>query len=217
MAETNPELRDEIRRIVRDETAGREAREHPPAAPVGDPAPLGLAAFALTTFILSIINAGWLAQAGTFIPLAFFYGGTVQILAGMWEFRNNNTFGSTAFCSYGAFWVALAFFFFEGKSLGVTGAGEGPALGFTLMAWALFTGYMMIGSLRTNMALITVFVLLFITYVVLTIAEILGVSGLGVLGGYLGIATALAAWYTSAAGVINSVSGKTVLPVGPRE
>lgn len=217
MAETNPELRDEIRRIVQDETRGTAEEAPLKAPPIADPAPLGLAAFALTTFILSVINAGWLAQAGTFIPLAFFYGGAVQVLAAMWEFRNNNTFGATAFGSYGGFWIALAFFFLEGNQLGVTGAGEAPALGFTLMAWALFTGYMLIGSLRTNMALIAVFALLFITYVALTIAEILGIAGLGVFGGYVGILTALAAWYTSAAGVINSTSGKVVLPIGPRE
>lgn len=218
MAETNPELRDEIRRIVRDETAGQAAREHPPATPIGDPAPLGLGAFALTTFLLSLVNAGLLPGSGVqgVLPLALFYGGLAQFLAGMWEFRNNNTFGATAFTSYGAFWIAFAALetFYAGK---IPGADLASVVGWFLIAWGIFTGYMFFGSLRVTTAVMSVFLLLAVTYFLLGIGEPTGASGLGIIGGYVGIATAIAAWYTSAAGVINSVSGKTVLPVGPRE
>src|SRR4051812_10699622 len=106
MSEHRPEGLGEadVRRLIRDETMGR-GEAPPQATPIADSTPVGMAAFALTTFLFSIINAGWLAQIGTFVPLAFFYGGLVQLLAGLWEFRNN-TFRAVVFTSYGAFWAA---------------------------------------------------------------------------------------------------------------
>ena len=217
MAQVDPELREEIRKMVRDETAGRTARENPPVAPIGDPAPLGLAAFALTTFLLSLVNAGLLPSAGVqvVLPLALFYGGLGQLLAGMWEFRNNNTFGATAFSSYGAFWIAFAALetFYAGK---IPASDLSSVVGWFLIAWGIFTAYMFFGSMRVTNAVMVVFLLLAITFFLLGIGELAGSAGISKVGGYVGILTAIAAWYTSAAGVINNVSGRVVLPVGPR-
>jgi succinate-acetate transporter protein len=203
---------DDIRRIVRDETAGREEA---PASPIGDPAPLGLAAFALTTFLLSLFNAGLLNSAGepVVFSLGLFYGGLAQFLAGMWEFRNNNTFGATAFTSYGAFWLAFWGLqqFYVDK---IPEAVLGPAVGWFLIAWGIFTAYMWIGSFGVNTAVMLVFLLLATTFFVLGIGDLIGNDAIGVIGGYLGIVTAIVAWYTSAAGVINTTLGRAVLPVG---
>lgn len=207
------ELREEdVRRIVRDETM--ERREAlPQGAPIADPTPVGLAGFALTAFLFSIINAGWLDQVGAFIPLAFFYGGLVQLLAGMWEFRNNNTFGAVVFTSYGAFWGALGFFFFFGERLGVL-TGVGPSAGFTLLGWTVFTFYLWIASITVNRAMFITFTVFMLTLILLDLGFLLAVNGFVVAGGYAGIILAMCAWYTSAAGVLNHVFGRVVLPLG---
>ena len=180
---------------------------------VADPGPLGLAAFALTTFLLSLANAGILKGTGPniVIPVALLYGGAAQIIAGIFEFFNRNTFGATAFTSYGAFWMAFGgIFVFPGVASAL-----GPnSVALFLLAWTIFTLYMMIGSFRVNVALTVVFILLFLAFLTLTIGAF-GSSGMTTIGGYIGILTALAAWYTSFAGVLNSVSGKAVMPVGP--
>ncbi|MCF8564718.1 acetate uptake transporter [Alicyclobacillus tolerans] len=181
-----------------------------------DPGPLGLAAFALTTFVLSSVNAGIFPAAvlGTFLPLALFYGGLGQLLAGMWEFRSGNTFGATAFTSYGAFWMSLGtLVYLELKGVLDFKADGAIALGLFLLAWTIFTFYMWIGSFATNRALVVVFTLLFITFILLTIGA-LAAPGATAIGGWMGVLTAIAAWYTSAAGVINATFGKKVLSVG---
>jgi succinate-acetate transporter protein len=187
-----------------------------PAMTIADPAPLGLAAFALTTFVLSFFNAGLVSSAGepVVLPLALAYGGVAQLLAGMWEFRNNNTFGATAFASYGAFWLSFWAFnqFFATK---IPAASLGDAVGLYLIAWGVFTTYMWIASLRTTAAVSTVFLLLAITFLALGIGEAASASGLVKAGGWIGIAAAVAAWYASFAGVANSTFGRTVLPVRP--
>jgi succinate-acetate transporter protein len=203
------------RRFEREPAQGTSAS--PPLAPaIADPAPLGLAAFALTTFVLSFFNAGIVGEAGEPIVLgiALAYGGLAQVLAGMWEFRNNNTFGATAFTSYGAFWLSLWAFnqFFADK---VPAAATGDAVGLYLVAWGIFTTYMLVASLRTTAAISLVFVLLSITYFLLGIGNWADVDGLVKAGGWFGIATAAAAWYASFAGVANSTFGRTVLPVRP--
>ena len=205
-----------------DQRFGREPAKEttaPPtdsAATIADPAPLGLAAFALTTFVLSFFNAGIVSEAGepVVLGLALAYGGVAQVLAGMWEFRNNNTFGATAFTSYGAFWLSFWAFneFFADK---VPAKDLGNAVGLYLIAWAIFTTYMLIASFRTTAAVMAVFALLAITYVALGIGYSAGSDGLVKAGGWLGIATALAAWYASFAGVTNSTFGRTVMPVRP--
>ena len=143
--------------------AESQARQAPSRLPeaIADPAPLGLAAFALTTFVLSFFNAGWVSDAGEPIVfgLAFAYGGLAQILAGMWEFKNNNTFGATAFTSFGAFWLSL-FAFEQFFAEGVPAAAVGDAVGLYLIAWDIFTAYMWIASFRVSVAVNIVFLLL---------------------------------------------------------
>jgi uncharacterized protein len=186
----------------------------PAAASIADPAPLGLAAFALTTFVLSMFNAGLVDAAGEpiVLGLALAYGGGAQILAGMWEFRKGNTFGATAFSSYGAFWIsfwAYVAFFAEG----VPEANRGTAAGLYLIAWGIFTTYMWVASFRTNAAVNLVFLLLAITFFVLGVGDAVGNDTIFKLGGWLGLATAVAAWYASFAGVTNSTFGREMLPV----
>jgi succinate-acetate transporter protein len=177
---------------------------------MANPAPLGLCAFALTTFVLSAANAGWFTGAQIVVGMALFYGGLAQLLAGMWEFRGGNTFGGTAFSSYGAFWLGVAAMI----QLKLIPPGNGFA--FFLLAWALFTLLMFLGTLRSNMALILVFAALFLTYLALAIGAF-GVAGFTVIGGYLGIITALLAWYTGLAGLLSSSKAAFTLPVGPRD
>jgi succinate-acetate transporter protein len=181
------------------------------AAPVADPAPLGLAAFALTTFLLSAANARWTNgnSAGTaFLGYALAYGGGAQLLAGMWEFRNKNVFGATAFSSYGAFWIGL-FFWIKNAP-----AATGHDLGWILLAFAIFNTYMLILSSQVNIAVFAVFLTLELTEILLCIGNFTSSPGWTQFGGYVGIITALCAWYASAAGVANGLNGKLRLPVG---
>jgi len=183
---------------------------------IADPAPLGLAAFALTTFVLSMFNAGLVSDAGEPIVfgLALAYGGLAQLLAGMWEFRTGNTFGAVAFTSYGAFWLSFwAFVQFFEKS--VPKADAGHAVGLFLIAWGIFTAYMFIASLRTTAAVALVFLLLAVTFFLLGIGNAGTHPNIIKAGGWVGLATALAAWYASFAAVTNSTFGRTVLPVRP--
>jgi succinate-acetate transporter protein len=183
------------------------------AAPIADPAPLGLAAFALTTFLLSAVNAHWTSgnSAGTaFLGYALAYGGLAQLLAGMWEFRNRNVFGATAFSSYGAFWIGLFVWIKNAPSA------TGHDLGWILLAFAIFNTYMLIMSAQINLAVFGVFLTLELTEIFLAIGNFTdgGTGGLSQFGGYLGIITAFTAWYASAAGVANGLNGKIRLPVG---
>jgi succinate-acetate transporter protein len=178
---------------------------------IANPGPLGLAGFAMTTFILSMVNSNLVGvtSTGGAVALAFAYGGLVQLLAGMWEFRTGNTFGAVAFSSFGAFW--LAFFVI---SIGAAGAISSHGLGLFLWSWAIFTAYMTVAALRQSGAVLLVFVLLTITFVLLALSHDGGGSTtLLHWGGYLGIATALAAWYASAGTVINHTFGKDVVPL----
>ena len=216
---------------------GREADIAPatqPAAEAGwtpaDPGPLGLAAFAGTTFMLSMINSGLVGHGslvgGGLLPmvagLALAYGGIAQLVAGIWEFRTGNTFGAVAFCSYGAFWIS----FFVIVQLGVAGvvAQKGDVfagLSLYLYTWGIFTVYMFVASLRTTGAVALVFLLLAITFLLLGLGNASLVGGTSVtnntikIGGYVGIATAIAAWYASFAVVTNSTFGRVVAPVVP--
>jgi succinate-acetate transporter protein len=181
---------------------------------VADPAPLGLGAFALTTFVLSAHNAGW-APDIVWIGLAIFYGGLAQFLAGMWEFRNRNVFGATAFTTYGAFWFSLGSFVIlaELTKLG-TGLDIEDALGWFLLAFAIFNSYMLLWSTRVNGAVFGVFLTLEITEILLAWGFLTANADLIKAGGYAGVVTAAVAWYASAAGVVNGMSPSAVLPVG---
>jgi len=192
------------------------------SAPAADPAPLGLAGFALTTFLLSGHNASFIPDL-IWVGPAIFYGGLVQLLAGMWEFRNRNVFGATAFSTYGGFWMGLGLFvIFAGTTKFLGGYAGGDltnALAWYLFAFAIFNTYMLIASARLNMAVFSVFLVLEITEIALVIG-FFNLSHGGTawwlhFGGWCGIVTAGVAWYTSAAGVMNGVSGRTVFPVGP--
>ncbi len=193
-----------------------ETRAASPADHIADPGPLGLAGFAMTTFVLSVFNAGLLPTSleKVVLPLALFYGGLAQLLAGMWEFRKANTFGALAFSSFGAFWLSFAAYV-QFVVPALPPASAAAATGLYLLAWAIFTGYMTIASLRVSGAVAGVFVALFITYVLLTIAEFAGAAGVGKAGGVTGIITALIAWYASCAGVVNATWKRTVFPVWP--
>jgi succinate-acetate transporter protein len=201
----------------------REARaaDVVPAAPaIADPGPLGLAGFALTTVLLSGLNAGLIKTGAlTFVGMALFYGGLGQFCAGMWEFKNRNTFGATAFSSFGAFWMGLGILFvFDvvGRPTEAMFGGDG-AIWF-LFCWAVFTTYMWVASLRTNGAVMVVFLLLALTFWALWIGALGGSAagkGMTQVGGYLGLATAIVAFYTSFAGVINSTFGRVIAPVFP--
>ena len=148
------------------------------------------------------------------LPLALFYGGVVQILAGMWEFRKNNTFGALAFSSYGAFWIALAWYLrYVVATLPVARAHE--ATGLFLLAWTIFTAYMLLASFGTTKVLTVVFAFLFATFLLLAIGELESNSTIIHIGGWLGLITAFLAWYHSAAGVTSATLGRTLLPVFP--
>lgn len=202
----------------------READVAPAPAPAGtsagwtpaNPAPLGLTGFATTTFVLSMINANLVGGAAlpVVLGLALAYGGIAQLLAGMWEFRTGNTFGAVAFSSYGAFWISF-FVLVQLNVAHIPGTEVNSALGLYLWAWGIFTCYMFVASLRTTGAVACVFLLLAATYIVLGIGNSGGDASIIHLGGYLGIITAAAAWYTSFAIVLNETWGRTVLPVFP--
>lgn len=187
------------------------------AARIADPGPLGLAAFAMTTFFLSSVNAGWLPKSveGVVLGLAFFYGGIAQVLAGMWEFVKGNTFGAVAFTSYGAFWLSF-WYLVAHVNLQATADDARKGVGFFLLGWTIFTVYMLICSLRTSGVLIAVFGFLSATFLALTLGELTGASGWTSVGGYLGLMTAALAWYGSMAGVLNAVSSRVALPTFPR-
>jgi uncharacterized protein len=178
---------------------------------IADPAPLGLAAFALTTFLLSAVNAGWANNTSglAWLGYALAYGGLVQLLAGMWEFKNRNVFGSTAFSTYGGFWIGLALWVLLAHA-----SSTNKDLGWILLAFAIFNTYMLIFSTQINAAVFGVFLTLELTEIFLFIGAFAGQANIVKVGGYIGIVTALVAWYASAAGVINGMKGRVVLPVG---
>jgi hypothetical protein len=190
-------------------------------APAADPAPLGLAAFALTTFMLSGHNASFIPDV-LWVGLALFYGGVIQLLAGMWEFRNRNVFGATAFSTYGGFWLGLGAFVVLAETTSLGGALKGPdvnnGLAWFLISFAIFNTYMLFSSLKVSVAVFGVFLTLGITEILLAIAFFNLAHGKSDymlhLGGWAGIVTAAVAWYASAAGVMNGMSDRPMLPVG---
>lgn len=187
------------------------------AGVVADPAPLGLAAFGITTLMLSAVNSGWIGAAATtaVLSMAIAFGGSAQVLAGMWAFRRGNTFAATAFTSFGAFWLSyfLLVNFFLGPVTKAGGAGEASQIvGLYLFCWGLFTAYMFVASMAGARAVQSVFALLTLTFFALCIGEWGNSSTWHHIGGYLGIATALAAVYTSFADVTNANFGRRILP-----
>ena len=185
-------------------------------AALGNPAPLGLIGFGLTTVILSLINAGVLPHAGesVVIPLALAYGGLIQLIAGILEFKTGNTFGVVAFLSYGAFWWWFALLLlFAGNGL-IDLQGAESTIATTLLAWGVFTLYMWVATFRLNRALWLIFLTLWITFFLLGFGALFQVPWLSHAGGWLGIVCGSLAAYTSFALVTNSTMGRAVLPTG---
>ncbi|MGH7643636.1 MAG: acetate uptake transporter [Candidatus Dormibacteria bacterium] len=199
--------------------AAPQAVMHTAEAPPGiaDPAPLGLAGFGLTTLMLSFVNAGIIAGGAVVavLPMAAAYGGVAQLLAGMWAFKRGNTFAATAFSSYGAFWLTY-YLMIDVFAPKITPASAvGPILGLYAISWAIFTGYMFIASLHGTRAVQSVFFLLTITYILLAGGFwnwFTDGTTLTTIGGYVGIATAVAALYTSFADVLNATARRVILP-----
>ncbi|MCU1658382.1 MAG: hypothetical protein JWO57_3038 [Pseudonocardiales bacterium] len=191
-------------------------------AAIADPGPLGLAAFAGTTFFLSVVNTNMVS--GTVVTgvlgLAIFYGGIAQLLAGMWEFAKGNTFGALAFSSFGAFWLSY-WYLVNHVVPGWTASKASTndvhhALGLYLLVWAIFTAYMVIAATRVSAVVLAVFVFLTLTFVALTVGEFATSTGWTKLGGWLGLVTAACAWYGSLAGVMNATARRVVFPTFPR-
>ncbi len=203
---------------LRPDQSGLQGSERRSAViqPVADPAPLGLGAFAMTTFALSIANTNvWGAGVSAALALALVYGGTAQLLAGMWEFVRKNTFGALAFTSYGAFWISyyvLSRFILPGIKLP---SDVSIAVGVFLLGWTIFTAYMTIASFRVSGAVVAVFVLLTATFVLLTIGAFENMANVTKAGGWVGVATAAAAWYASFAGVVNDTFKRSLVPTLP--
>lgn len=199
---------DRVRRGVKTEEVG-------PSRFVSEPAALGLAAFALTTMALSVINAGILPSKD--LPLvaglALAYGGGVQLLAGMWAFIKNDTFAAVALSSYGGFWIS--FYFLQSSFLKqIPVADQRGALALYLFCWGVFTFYMWIASMRVSMAVQAVFLTLVPAYILLGLGKAVDSQTLFHIGGGFGIATAACAWYTSAAIVFERTFRRSLLPVG---
>jgi uncharacterized protein len=200
--------------------------------PPADPAPLGLAAFALTTFLLSAKNAGWMTHASgnAWLGYAFAYGGLVQLLAGMWEFRNRNVFGATAFSTYGGFWIGLGLYIqlvvnpavaaIKPATAAATVSSINHDVGWILLAFFIFNTYMLVLSTQINTAVFAVFLTLGLTEIILSIGNFnagaaLLPTGTIKFGGYVGLVTAVCAWYASFALVSRGMTGKLKFPVGP--
>ena len=200
---------------------------------IADPAPLGLAAFALTTVLLSAKNAGWMTHAtgSAWLGFAFAYGGLGQFAAGMWEFTRGNTFGATAFSTYGGFWIGLGLWVELVANPAVAGIAKAPAtadavvaslnhdLGWITLVFAIVTFYLLVLSTQINLAVFLVFLGLDITFIILAIGNFdagsaLLSTGTVKIGGYLGLVTALLAFYASSAGVAAGMGGKIKIPVG---
>lgn len=181
-----------------------------------NPAPLGLVGFGLTTVMLSLVNAGVLPHGGeqAVLPLAFAFGGLIQMIAGILEFRTGNTFGTTAFLSYGAFWWWFALLIELGGHGELDLSQAGSTIGMTLIAWGVFTLYMWIPTFKLTKALWWVFLTLWVTFFLLGGGILLGVHALSTLGGWLGLVCGLLAMYTSFGVVTNATFGKPVIPLG---
>ncbi len=183
---------------------------------LANPAALGLGGFALTTFVLNVHNAG-IIDIGAALPLGLFYGGLAQLVAGFLEFRTGNTFGMTAFCSYGAFWIALASMVIMQMNKWIPAEASKGWLLTTLVAWTVFTFVLWIGSFKHNKALIVVFTTLLLLFILLDINVWKPALGIGKIAGWEGIFCACTAWYLMAAIIINDSFGRVVLPIGPIE
>lgn len=178
-----------------------------------NPAPLGLLGFGMTTVLLNLHNAGFFPLGSMILAMGIFYGGIAQVIAGIMEWRKNNTFGTTAFLSYGLFWLTLVGLLVLPK-LGWADASDATAMAAYLFIWGVFTSVMFVGTLKMNRALQFVFASLAVLFFLLTLRDLTGSQSIGILAGYEGIVCGLSALYTGLAQVLNEVYGKVVLPLG---
>lgn len=187
-----------------------------------NPAPLGLSGFAATTFLLSLFNmqSRGITTPNLIVGLAMGYGGLVQLLAGMWEFAAGNTFGATAFSSYGGFWISFGLIFWpqSGILAAYTGAAGTAqlenALGLYLFTWFIFTFIMLVASLRSSLALVTLFFFLDVTFLVLAVGKFYpATTQITHAGGVLGLITAFIAWYVAAANLLTAETSFFTLPI----
>ncbi|RFM30106.1 acetate uptake transporter [Deminuibacter soli] len=180
-----------------------------------NPAPLGLLGFGTTTILLNLHNAGCYPLNSMIIGMGLFVGGIAQLIAGVQEFKKNNTFGATAFCAYGSFWLSLIVIWLLPKTgAGAALASDEKALAAYLFIWGLFTLFMFFGSLRLSRMLQVVFATLTVLFFLLAIGDYTGNAGIKTFAGYEGVVCGLSAFYGSVALVLNEVYGKTVLPLG---
>jgi len=180
----------------------------------GNPAPLGLMGFGMTTVLLNFHNAGVFQLNSMILAMGFFYGGFAQIIAGLMEWKKGNTFALTAFTSYGFFWLSLVLLIVLPK-MGLVEAPEKSAMVVYLIMWGIFTGVLLIGTLRLNRALQVVFATLTLLFFLLALGDYTGSSTIKLIAGYEGIFCGFAAIYAALAQVLNEVYGKTVAPIGP--
>jgi len=181
-----------------------------------NPAPLGLMGFGMTTVLLNLHNAGLFGLGTMILAMGIFYGGMAQIFAGMMEWKKGNTFGTTAFTSYGLFWLTLVGLIVF-PAMGWGEAPETSAMVAYLMMWGIFTGVMFIGTLKANGALMFVFASLTLLFFLLAIADQTGSETIEHLAGYEGIICGFSAIYAALAQVLNEMYGKTIAPLFPRE
>lgn len=180
----------------------------------GNPAPLGLLGFGMTTVLLNLHNAGAFELSSMILAMGIFYGGIAQIIAGIMEWKKGNTFATTAFCSYGLFWLTLVWLIVAPK-LGLAETTSNQAMAAYLFMWGLFTFIMLIGALKLNRALQVVFLSLTILFWLLAIKDINGSAALGKIAGYEGIFCGFSAIYTGLAQILNECYDRIVLPIGP--
>ncbi len=189
-------------RIIKDSTA--------------NPAPLGLFGFGMTTILLNLHNAGFYELNAMILGMGIFFGGIAQIIAGIEEWKKNNTFGATAFTAYGAFWLTLvALILIPKTSFGAALKSDETSMGFYLLVWGLFTLFMFFGTIKLNRALQTIFLSLTILFILLAVRDFSGNKTIGTIAGYEGIFCGLSAFYAGAAQVLNEVYGHVVMPLGP--
>jgi len=179
-----------------------------------NPAPLGLMGFGMTTVLLNLHNAGFFGLGSMILGMGIFYGGLAQVIAGIMEWKKGNTFGTTAFISYGFFWLTLVALIVLPK-MGLTAAPDNAAMVAYLLVWGLFTAILFVGTLRLNRALQFVFASLTILFVLLALGDFTGNATIKHIAGYEGIVCGLSAIYAAAAQVLNEVYGRVVLPIGP--
>jgi uncharacterized protein len=178
-----------------------------------NPAPLGLMGFGLTTVLLNLYNAGFIAISSAVLAMGLFYGGLAQIIAGIMEWKKRNTFGTVAFTSYGFFWISLVALIVMPR-FGIADASDRSGMAAYLFVWGIFTVVMFVATLRMNRAIMLVFFALTLLFFLLAIADALESPALTRIAGYEGIACGLGSIYVGAAQILNEVYGRTVLPLG---